>query len=349
MALALVVTVACSRRMETVHPVVPDSSSARGQARHTSGVPAVMDRQVRNAVDLGDGDIRVRRLRERVVRHPDDLKARLELASLYEESGYPELAVEHCRLAAARFPDDPGAVIGLARGLRAARQYGEAAKALSGWSAAHPGMKPQVAADLHSWAGILLDEQGRLSEAEAEFRAAGVQAPERDSIHNNLGYNLLLQGKSQEAAAEFRAALKLEPRSEIARNNLGLALAAADRGEAVMAWEAVSGPAAAHNNLAAVLMGQGKYDEARVELQRALGVQRDNRAALANVKLLGELSGGTKVELTDWPAATAGPQGRTGFWPRIGRGLKRALVGGPAANKENAGTPQPTTELSRAR
>jgi len=113
-------------------------------------------------------------------------------------------------------------------------------------------------------------------------------------LHNNLGYNLLLQGQPEAGAAEFRRAIEIDPRSQIAHNNLGAALAAQshpDAAEALSEWQRASDPAVAHNNLAAVLMEQGRYTEARLELDAALQLHRDLPAALANLRLVSEKDG----------------------------------------------------------
>src|SRR5271169_5144568 len=63
------------------------------------------ERQIRNAVDAGDGDYQLRALREKVSAEPDNIPVRLELAKAYRERGYHEIALEISRLAVARFPE----------------------------------------------------------------------------------------------------------------------------------------------------------------------------------------------------------------------------------------------------
>jgi len=99
-----------------------------------------------------------------------------------------------------------------------------------------------------------------------------------------------MQKRPSEAAFEFRQALKLKPHSEVARNNLGLALAETPQ-EAVLHWQSVSDPATAHSNMAALLIEQGRYEDARKELDLALGYNKSHAAALSNLKLVSELDG----------------------------------------------------------
>jgi len=77
-----------------------------------------MERQIANAVDAGEGDYRVRLLRQRMAADPENLSVRIELIEHYTRVGYPELALEHCRLAAARFPESADIQLSLAKLLR---------------------------------------------------------------------------------------------------------------------------------------------------------------------------------------------------------------------------------------
>ena len=250
------------------------------------GVSA-FDRQIRNAVDAGDGDYQLRVLRQRVASEPDNVTARLDLAKAYRERGYPEIALEISRLAATRFPESGEAELSLVHDLHDLKQRVEAVASLEAFLTAHAQSSP----DYDSWLGILLDESGQWSSGEPHHRRAIALAPSSDSLHNNLGYNLLMQKKNAEAAAEFQEALKLNPASQIARNNLGSALAAQSSTQAVASFQKATDPATAHNNLAAVLIENGNYAEARRELNLALGYNKAHSAALRNLELVSRLDG----------------------------------------------------------
>lgn len=296
--------VSCARRTEVTHSPVP------------SQPPTALSRQVRNAVDAGDGDLQIRALRTLLDRDPKQLGVRLDLAARFRETGYPDLAIEHLRLAAERFPESPEAELALVRLLRETGQTDEAARRMPAFlERAKPKDKP--AGECYTWLGIVLDEKGELPAAEKAFREAVKRRPGVDSAHNNLGYNLLLQGKHAEAVVEFRRALELKPRSEIARNNLGIALAYSNSREAVLNWQSVSDPATAHNNLAAVLIEQGKYAEARKELELALGYRAGHAAALRNLALVAELDGG---------AASVPVKPSSNGWRRVSRALRKVFV-----------------------
>jgi Flp pilus assembly protein TadD len=249
---------------------------------------SVWDRQIHSAIDAGDGDYQLRVLRQKLAADPDDIPIRLEMANAYRDRGYPDVALEVCRLAAARFPESAEAQLALVRALRDMNRRPEAIDGLVEFLKAHPQTGPQY----FSWLGILRDESGLWPLGEPAHRKALELAPSLDYLHNNLGYNLLMQKKYAEAAGEFREALKLNPRSPVARNNLGLALAnLGETDQAVANWQSANGPATAHNNLAAVLMEKGNYPNARKELEIALRYNNAYPAALKNLELVSRLDG----------------------------------------------------------
>ncbi len=280
-ALALL-AVSCVRQTRAVR-----APAARPTATAVAR-PTVWDHQIQNAIDAGDGDYQLRALREKVAADPAAIPARLALAQAYSGRGYHDVALEICRLAAERFPESGEVRLALTRTLRDTGRRAEAIQGMEAFLKARPPTGPEYL----SWLGILRDESGLWPLGEPAHRQALELAPASDSLHNNLGYNLLMQAKPAEAAAEFREALKLNPHSETARHNLALALAGqGSAAEAVAAWQAVTDPATAHSNLAAVLIEKGNFPEARQELQVALGYNKSHIAALKNLELVSRLDG----------------------------------------------------------
>lgn len=276
---------------------------------------SVWERQIRNAADAGDGDYQLRVLREKVAADSESVPARLELAKAYQERGYPDIALEMCRLSASRFPASGEMQLALVRSLHEMRRPKEAIEGLEAFLNQHP----QTAPEYFSWLGILRDESGQWVEGEPAHRKALEVSPAADALHNNLGYNLLMQKKNEEAAAEFREALKINPRSQVAHNNLGLALADQNAtGEAVANWQSAADAATAHNNLAAVLIEKGNYPAARKELEVSLGYNRNLPAALKNLELVSRLDGN--------PALFHVKQDQSG-WERWKVGFKKLFVG----------------------
>ena len=114
---------------------------------------------------------------------PDKPELRLELARLYAERGLPEVALEHYRLAGARFPERADIALAMARALRQLGLHANAEQSLTEFLKA----RPQTGPECVSWLGILLDELGRWKEGEESHRAALQLAPSVDYLHNNLG------------------------------------------------------------------------------------------------------------------------------------------------------------------
>jgi len=278
--------------------------------------PTVWERQVKNAVDAGDGDYQLRLLRDKVAAEPANIQVRLDLAKAYRDRGFADVALEISRLAAARFPDSGEVQLVLVRSLRDSNRRAEAAEGLEDFLKTHA----QTAPEYYSWLGILRDESGHWPLGEPAHRHAVELSPNVDYLHNNLGYNLLMQKKNEEAAEEFRAALRLNPKSQVARNNLGLALANLNAAEqAVASFQAAADPATAHSNLAAVWIEKGNYPAARKELEVALGYNRTHPAALKNLELVGRMDGQTAT----LPAIASDPS----RWTRWKISFKRLFVG----------------------
>jgi tetratricopeptide (TPR) repeat protein len=271
----------------------------------------MMQQQVLNAVHAGDGNLRVQRLRERLTADSRDVNARLELASEYAAMGFPELELEHCRIAVERFPESAAAVERLAKSLRKNGSPQEAAKVLSGLVAQQ--QKPAV--ETLSWAGILFDEADRLGDGEAMHRRALALDARRDYLHNNLGYNLLLQERYPEAAASFRRALELNRSSTTARNNLGRTLMRMSAADAVSQFQRAADPAIAHNNVAAALYEKGDLEGARKELEAALAIRRDLPQILENLRLVAVADGKPIVM----------PPPRPGLWQSVSHAFKVAF------------------------
>lgn len=320
---AVTAMAACTRHVQT--RVTTPANPAVAHA-----VQASMSRQIQNALDAGDGDLVANRLRERMMKEPGNTSLRMELAAYYGERGQPDLALEHYRLVLEREPDNERAVVGLARTLKDSRHLAEAAAALSRFVESHP----RCGAEVPGWLGLIEDEAGEAAKAESAHRLGISLDPKSARLRNNLGYNLLSQGKRDQALEEFRAALQMDPRLEIARNNLALALSrngsARERGEALLHWQSMSGPAAAHNNLAVVLMEQGDYATARRELETALNQHRGYVPAMRNLAILSEMDGRPAV----LPAAPDAPK-------QANRGPVRRLLDKLTGSKAAAETAKP--------
>lgn len=271
LALLILTSFGCSQRQV-------DARTPRIRVPRT-GVEATYGRHVRNAVEAGDGNVRVREWRRSLARDPRDRDARLNLARHYSTSGYPDLAVEHYRVAATTWPDDAAIAILLARALRDSDAVAEARQALDGYTHTHP----KASAEAWSWAGILADEAGDPAGGERAHRMAITLHNRSSALHNNLGYNLVLQGRREEASAEFRRALDFDGANALALSNLA---ATGAPGEAAELWKRIVDPASAHSNAGAALLERGDYEGARRELRKAIDLNGSHSAALTNMRLL---------------------------------------------------------------
>jgi Flp pilus assembly protein TadD len=298
---------ACVHHTRVVKAAVPV------QPRHQQAT--VWERQIRNAADAGDGDYRMRVLRQRMAAEPDNVEVRVELAKAYAARGYPDMALELCRLTAARFPASGEVELALVRALREMNRGPEAIEGLEAFLRAHP----QTSADYYSWLGILRDETGAWPLGEPAHRKAIELSPSADQLHNNLGYNLMMQKKDEAAAAEFNEAIRLNSSNQVARNNLGWTLARQNETQqAIASWQSASDPASAHSNLAAVWIEKGNFPEARKELAIALGYNKSHPSALKNLELVERLEG-RAASLTDFEQESR--------WERWKAGFKKLFVG----------------------
>ncbi len=299
LSLAALGLAGCATKIAVVHP-----------APFFNATPT---RQATNAVDAGDGDLEIANLRKVVTNRPDDVDARLRLSQAYLARGFADVALEHLRLASERFPNSLPVAVELARVLRHADQKEEALAGLT----AFIHRQPQATAAPYEWLGILHDDLGNWKESQAAYEAALLYSPGSAELHNNLGNALLMQHLNNAAAGEFRAALRLQRDSAIARNNLGIALAENPK-EAILYWQSISGPAVAHNNMAALFIERGDLKGARKELETALSYDRQNGPAIFNLALVAERDG--KPAVIPSPKAeeeAAAETGRPGFMARL--------------------------------
>lgn len=254
----------------------------------------VFNTQVKNAVRLGDGDLEIQALRKRLMDNPTDTAVRRKLAAKFVAAGYPDLALEHLRLAFEHAPADFDLGLDLATSLN---EQGLKTQAIQVVDAVLKVAKPTAAT--FSRAAILKDALPDLVAGEALHRQALAFEPASPQRLNNLAYNLIRQQRGSEAEAILRQVLRSRPSYELARNNLASLYATQlnQPEEALSHWKAISGPAAAHNNLAAVYMDQGKWPEAKRELEKALALRFQFPEAIQNLQLVAARTGGT-VELT---------------------------------------------------
>jgi len=177
---------------------------------------------------------------------------------------------EYLTRRAAQFdPDNPEAVLKLARVLRTVDRNEEALALFQKYRQMVPG-DVQVLAHI----GSCLSAMGRYAEAETYFRDALARLDD-PITHYNMGLLLAVTGRLDGAIAEYERALQRDPSHVDARGNLAIALVRQgklDRATRELTTLIKQDPdnASAHTNLGLVLLQQGRAEQARAQLQEAL-------------------------------------------------------------------------------
>jgi len=104
------------------------------------------------------------------------------------------------------------------------------------------------------------------------------------SAYADLGFCLELAGQSDQAESAYKSGIAKEPDNQPCRVNYGLLLARQGKmAEATTQLQAVLTPAQVHYNIASVLEGQGRTEQAKAEYSAAL--QLDPNLADAKARL----------------------------------------------------------------
>ena len=133
----------------------------------------------------------------------------------------------------------------------------------------------------HTNLGAELDDQGRFSEAMAEYEAALRINPGDTGARNNLATHLARLGRLPDAVGEWQQALKLQPLRAETHTNLAFALAKLNRmPEAIVHWEEAVriNPELfdARNDFGVALAQLGRSDEAIAQFEHAVRIKPDS-------------------------------------------------------------------------
>ncbi len=127
---------------------------------------------------------------------PDHSEARGQLAELLEMGGAHPEALEHFDRYRQVRPDDPKALVGQVRCLRALGRIADARTTLESWFA----KQRQAPADAYVLRALVeLELDGKPEDALAWLQQAVAQAPNHDDAHHNLALVLRRLGRSEEA------------------------------------------------------------------------------------------------------------------------------------------------------
>jgi Tfp pilus assembly protein PilF len=145
--------------------------------------------------------------------------------------------------------------------------------------------------------GITLNKLGRHEEASTEFRAAVARNGSAAFLHNNLGFSLYLEGKYEEAEQVLAHAVELQPSFRRAQMNHGLALAKLGRYEEALAAFCLASPKPdAYYNLAVMQSEAGDYGAAAQALQNALALNPQFDDARAQLREVARLAAAQETE-----------------------------------------------------
>ena len=86
------------------------------------------------------------------------------------------------------------------------------------------GISEEKLAEAHSSLGVILQELGRLYEAEISYKKAIALKPHYSEAYNNLGVTLQELGRLKEALASYMRALKLKPNFLTANDNISFCI-----------------------------------------------------------------------------------------------------------------------------
>jgi tetratricopeptide (TPR) repeat protein len=133
-----------------------------------------------------------------------------------------------------------------------------------------------------------LHQQGKLAEAETQYRAILADAPDHAGTHHLLGLVLHQLGRHEAALQSIRRAIELNGADPNYHNNLGAVFRALQRfDDAAACYRRALALkpdfAAALNNLGLVLQQQGQLDAAQIALEQALQITPDDADALFNL------------------------------------------------------------------
>ena len=136
--------------------------------------------------------------------------------------------------------------------------------------------------------GLVCIQSKRSEEAVGLLRRARDAAPQDAAIHSNLGMALLLLGRCEEAIDELEKALKLKPDFPDALSHLGSALGALGQHEKALQCLARAvtlqpGNASAQNNYGTALAALERHDEALGYYRKALAINPKHANAHNNI------------------------------------------------------------------
>ncbi|MDK1022317.1 MAG: tetratricopeptide repeat protein [Candidatus Hydrogenedentes bacterium] len=200
---------------------------------------------------------------------PNNTVALGNLGAAYLDAGRPDEAIERIEAVLALYPRDVGNL----------RNLGKAYLHTGRLEEAEERLELAIALDRRSpktlnLIGLVLLNQGKELQAQRRFEKALELEPEFLPAHNNLGNVLLQQGLHAEALAHYLFVLERNPRHPDALTNIGATLLYLKDYEGAIpvlkrSLEIAPDDAVTRVNLAVAYFELGRFEEARLEAERA--------------------------------------------------------------------------------
>lgn len=155
--------------------------------------------------------------------------------------------------------------------------------------------------------GIVYQKLGRHADAENIFKQGAIADPTSAALLNNLGFCYLSQKRLKEAEQAFRDALVRSQDFQRARMNLAIVLAQSGRlQESLIEFSTVVPAETAHYNVAMICMQRRDYANAENSLREALAINPNCPGAQEQLHHVAQLA---SVASSNEPAAVVSPTG----------------------------------------
>lgn len=200
--IALIALSACAQRSETTGSVDPSASNSAIAVNPNS--------------DLAEA---TRYWQEKFESDPSNRAAGINLARHMRASGRAAEAVGPMRQLSIAYPEDAGVMRELGKTLAASGSLDDALRVLDQVIATN-----NADWQLHSVRGTVLDQLGRVDEAQTAYQSALVIAPGEPDVLSNLGLSYALGGDLTRAEQALRQALEHPRATAKVRENLALVL-----------------------------------------------------------------------------------------------------------------------------
>lgn len=161
----------------------------------------------------------------------------------------------------------------------------------------------------HLELATLLMQNGRIGRALTEFEEAARYGARDPLTRYNYGLALYRMGKRQQALEQWRRAFEMESDNPRYAEAVGIALKGVDDEEAVQYFDKAASLGASgaqfHNNYGLALQSVGRFRQARVEFEAALGAEPGNEDYGFNLAALYTLARSYGDALAAWDALIA--------------------------------------------